>query len=466
LKRCATGMRLQALKDVGIGSVADLQGWTEYRVSQVRGVGPKSATAIVEAVAIITAATKAIPVDHPAPPYSSCTERQLIQALYRRRWFDTHITEQSNKLMEILNLHHSARDEVVTKTNFTSWLWKFGSNKTIRKNINRANAMLEALEAEDSRSLRDKLSTSLCDCRTLCANHVPIESIIQDFSENQEFYDSWLTNWIGRPGSKAPAKPMPEQRTPNTPLASDFAHRDFGRVVPVPPPQPIGESRVGSALSETPTQQPGDLVSVSIGSHGQPTEFTLPVARRVARSKDLRWLARGESIQIQGHTLPHGFVYVGKAINFEQHYALDPSLSGKAGVSTQPDMTGYYFNYAALTQEQRSQYLDWLAAGGSSSAESGHGMLYFYGLERRVLDHIQGKISNPLEHELDRLLEEVHRLGISSRRNQEVSHSAACALQISRQHVFSMDPLFPNYQRHGIEPTNSLSSCGTVLDVS
>lgn len=413
LKRCATGMRLQALKDVGIGSVADLQGWNEYRVSQVRGVGPRSASAIVQAVAIIITATKAIPIDHPAPPYYGGTERQLMQALYRRRWFDTQTAEQSNKLMEILNLHQSARDEVVTKTNFTSWLWKFGSNKTIRHNIHRANVMIQALEEGNSRSLRDKLSTSLNDCRTLCANLVPIESIIQDFSENQELYDSWLTDWIGRPGGKAPAKSMPEQRTPNTPLASDLTHGEFGRVVPVPPPQPIGESRVASTLSGTRTQQPEDLVSVSIGSHRwrQPTDFTLPVARRVARSKDLRWLARGESVQIQGHTLPHGFIYVGKAINFEQHYALDPSLSAKAGVSTQPDITGYQFNYAALTQEQRSHYLDWLAAGGSSSAESGFGMLYFYGIERRVLDHIQGNVSNPAEHELDRLLEEVHRLG-------------------------------------------------------
>src|ERR1700761_4256624 len=46
LKKYATGMRLQALKDIGIWSVADLQGWNEYRVSQVRGVGPKSASAI------------------------------------------------------------------------------------------------------------------------------------------------------------------------------------------------------------------------------------------------------------------------------------------------------------------------------------------------------------------------------------------------------------------------------------
>lgn len=43
LKRYATGLRLQALKDVGVRTIADLRGWNEQRISQVRGVGAKSA---------------------------------------------------------------------------------------------------------------------------------------------------------------------------------------------------------------------------------------------------------------------------------------------------------------------------------------------------------------------------------------------------------------------------------------
>ncbi|MGC2502352.1 MAG: TerB N-terminal domain-containing protein [Silvibacterium sp.] len=155
------------------------------------------------------------------------------------------------------------------------------------------------------------------------------------------------------------------------------------------------------------------LVSVSVGSNAahRPTEFALPVAQRAARSKDLRWLTKDESIQIQGHTLSHGFVYVGKGINSEEHYALNPWLAAKAAASTPSDVAGYYFSYPALNQEQRTHYLDWLAEGASSSTESGFGMLYFYGLERRVLDLIQGNASSPSAHELEQLLEEVHRLG-------------------------------------------------------
>jgi hypothetical protein len=183
LKKHATGMRLQALKDIGICSVADLQGWNEYRVSQVRGVGPKSAGTIVQTVAKITLATKSIPIDCPVPPFPSDAEFRIAQLLYRQRWFDTHIAEHVDAFAKNLATHQSTRDDVIAKTGFSRWVWKFGSNETIHHNIDRANALIGALEEESSRSLRDKLSTSLNDCRTVCANLVPAKSIILDFNE-------------------------------------------------------------------------------------------------------------------------------------------------------------------------------------------------------------------------------------------------------------------------------------------
>ena len=413
MKKHTTGLRLQALKDVGIWSVADLQGWNEYRVSQVRGVGPKSASAIVRAVAIIKASAKAVPINHPAPPFSGDTERQLMQALYRQHWFDTYIAEQTDAFGKALALHQSTREEVATKVGFSYWLWKFGSNETIRHNINRANSMIGTLEEAGARSMRDGFSTLLSECRAVCANRVSDESIIQDFYENHDLYDSWLTRQLVQGGSKSRAKPMLQQIAPNAMAASDLVHVEFGRVVPGPPPAPTGGNRPVSASVETNPRHSEALVSVRIGSdivHPM-TEFALPVAQRAARSKDLRWLTRGESIQIQGHTLSHGFVYVGKGINSEEHYALNPWIAAKATASTPSDVAGYYFSYPSLNPEQRSRYLDWLAEGASSSIESGFGMLYFYGIERRVLDLIQGSVSNLPTHELDQLLEEVHRLG-------------------------------------------------------
>lgn len=413
LKKHATGMRLQALKDFGIRSVADLQGWNEYRVSQVRGVGPKSASAIVQAVSRITAVTKAVPIGHPAPPFSTDNERELMQALYRQHWFDMHIGEQGDAFAKSFAIHQNTRDEVVTKISFSRWLWKFGSNETIRQNVNQANAMIGALEEEGSRSMRDKFATSLSEGRAVCANRVPSESIIQDFNETGELYDAWLTGRLGRAGSKAPARPISQPTELMTSAASDLVHVEFGRVVPGPSQPLLGKDRAVPASPETQPRHAEGLVSVSVGLNvaQQPTEFTLPVAQRAARSKDLRWLTRGESIQIQGHTLPYGFVYVGKGINVEEHYAINPWLAAKAVASTQSDAAGYYFSYPALNQEQRSLYLDWLAEGASSSTEPGFGMLYFYGLERRVLDLIQGTVPNSSADELEQLVEEVHCVG-------------------------------------------------------
>jgi uncharacterized tellurite resistance protein B-like protein len=406
VKKHATGIRLQALKDFGIRSVADLQGWNEYRVSQVRGVGPKSASAIVHAVARITTATRVIPIDHPAPPFLGDTARQLIQALYRQHWFDMHIAEQSDAFAKLLDLHQNTRNEVLTKTSFGCWLWKFGSNKTIRQNINRANATVGALEEENSRSMRDKLSTSLTEGRAVCNNRVSVDSMIQDVNENRELYDSWLTSRLGKSVSTVPAKPMSQQAAPNTAVTSDLVHGEFGRVVPGPPELPIGENQTVSPLPETHLRHPEGLVSVSVGSNiaQQLTEFSLPIAQRAARSKEARWLSKGESIQLQGYTLPHGLVYVGKGSHSERHYVLDPSPSAK------PE-SHHSFSYPTLNPEQRSRYLAWLAEGASLSTDAGFGMLYFYGLERRTLDLIQGKVSHPLTQELEHLLEEVHRLG-------------------------------------------------------
>ncbi len=317
LKTHATGLRLQALKDVGIWSIAGLQRWNEYRISQVRGVGPKSASAIVRAVAIITASAKAVPINHPAPPFSGDTERQLMEALYRQHWFDTHITEQADAFRKTLALDQSIRDELATKIGFGHWLWKFGSNETIRDNIDRADAMIRVLQEESSQFLQDKLSTSLGECHTVCANRIPVESIIQDFNENRDLYDSWLTRQLGQGRSKSPAKPMLQQTAPNNSVVSDLVHVEFGRVVPGPPPQPTGGNRTVPASPETNPPHPEGLVSVKIGSSiaEQATEFALPMAQRAARLTNLRWLAKDEPVQIQGHTLPRGFVYVGKGVN-------------------------------------------------------------------------------------------------------------------------------------------------------
>jgi hypothetical protein len=121
-------------------------------------------------------------------------------------------------------------------------------------------------------------------------------------------------------------------------------------------------------------------------------------------------------------------VYVGKGINSEERYALNPWLPAK-GTSAGSGVAGYHLSYSALNEEQRSRYLDWLADGVSSAAEPDFGMLYFYGLERRVLDLLLENVTDASEHELEELLEEVHRVGDLFR--EKPASVTQCCLRLS-----------------------------------
>lgn len=424
LKKYASGMRLQALKDVGVRTVADLQGWNEFRVSQVRGVGPKSASAIVRSVNTVIAAAKAIPIPHPIPPFSVDSERQLMQALYRQRWCGIHISDPATEFAAIVSSQQCTRDAILAKATFAHWLWKFGTSSTIRTSLEEADALIGALADTKLQALKEALSRSLSDCRAICANRVPVELIAEDFKENRAFYDAYLISRLGPLNSTTPREPAPRPEANKVPT-SDVVHVEFGRVVPGPPPEPTGAGLTNLQLHPQNPQQTEKLISVTVGSTSgrTVTEFTLPSPPRPAVSSKLRWLTKGESIEIQGHTLTHGFVYIGSGNDSEAHYALNPWLSAKGGATREPwlaakndasapaDVSGYYFSYATLSPEQRSCFLDWLAQGASSSTEPGFAMMYFYGLERRVIDLLQKRVSDLPGGEMGQLLEEVHRLG-------------------------------------------------------
>jgi len=323
LKKYATGMRLQALKEVGVRTVADLQGWSEYRVSQVRGVGPKSASAIVHSVATVTAAAKAVPIPHPSPPFSGDSGRQLMQALYRQHWFETHISDQATAFATVVTSHQCARDAILANATFARWLWKLGSNSVIRRSLEQTDALIGDLADQSLQGTKEALSRSLNDCSVICANRVPVESIIEDFNRERSFYDARLTDRLGPVNSTTSSKPVPRPEADKVP-ASDVVHVEFGRVVPGPPPAPTRGSPTNSPPQPAKQRQSESLFSVSVGSTSErtATEFTLPSPPRSARSSDLRWITKGESVEIQGRSLPHGFIYLGSGSDSESHYAL------------------------------------------------------------------------------------------------------------------------------------------------
>lgn len=404
LKKYAAGLRLQALKDVGIRSIADLQGWNEYRIAQVRGVGPKSAGPIAHAVAAITAASKAEPVLHPAPPFSDDTGRQFIHALYRLRWFDSHLRQKGEAFHEHLTSRQTVRDEVVLGTSFSRWLWKFGTNTTIRKNVAQADALIEELEGTESTSMREALSTGLSELQTICSGRVAEETIIADFSENYEFYDSWLTNHLGvsprRPSAAVMSPATPVKFVPSSSLPDKAVDNSMAAGPVAIPPSTPSASRNSNAL-----------VSFHVAEDSQPREFSLPHTEPRTQARQAVWIPKGKALQIQGRTLPRGLVYFGKGVDTEQDYVLNPWLSAKSDGSDSAEPQSYAPGYARLTPHQRGRYLDWLAEGAASASDAAFGTMYFYGLERRLLEWVQRPPASGSPLEKDDLREEVDRLG-------------------------------------------------------
>lgn len=108
---------------------------------------------------------------------------------------------------------------------------------------------------------------------------------------------------------------------------------------------------------------------------------------------DARWLGSGEAVEVRGHVIPGGLVYVGRHLNpvssaravepalINPELTIDPSSSDWAG-----EKMTYWPSYRDAAPQCRTAYLRWLAAGRRDPTVGiGYVFLFFYGLERRLL---------------------------------------------------------------------------------
>jgi hypothetical protein len=190
LKKHEGGLRLQALKDSGIRTLADIQGWNENRISQVRGVGPKSASSIARLVYQLSSASNALPIPSPTPPFALDRERILLQAIYRDCWFEIHLSPQRKEFDKTTRLFEERLSQVVATTTFSRWLWSFGANDTVRNGIAAAETICSDLEGDGSAAkLRGEISTVLANCRHVCSNRVESELVLTDYRSRKPFYE-------------------------------------------------------------------------------------------------------------------------------------------------------------------------------------------------------------------------------------------------------------------------------------
>jgi uncharacterized tellurite resistance protein B-like protein len=424
LKRHGSGIRLQALKDSGLRNLADLQGWNDYRLAQLRGVGPKSATAIAHIVNRLTSESNALPIPHPILPFSLDRERRLLQAIYRHWWFQSNLSVQRDKLQETIHQSQERQSRINKKTALARWIWGFGSNEGVKNGIAEAGALCTDIDENGPIvQLYGELSKSLQSCQAAWSGSIATEVIVKNYEANGPFYSRLLEQCLGRNAGPI-AHPMtmyvsamapigstitPLPATPSheltTPLSDTSVFRDESYRTPTANDARSIPPHISAVPNET-------LVTLRVGTNSQApaTDFTLPETPRPQTPKAVRWLRKGEAVSIQGFSITKGLLFCGQAAYGENQGVIDPTLPAKRVDESSVEVPAYCYGYTELTPDLRARYLEWLANGATDSVGQGFGLLYFFGLERRLLQHLDAGEKENTAEEQDEILHEVSRI--------------------------------------------------------
>ena len=144
----------------------------------------------------------------------------------------------------------------------------------------------------------------------------------------------------------------------------------------------------------------GDTVTQPVGFQGS--------ARR--HEPHSRWVGPDQVVVVAGHA-NRGMVYVGGSNRFSDVES-DPALIDDELDVGPPDATtdgldAANSSYASLEPAHRGAYLQWLAGGRSANAPASFALIFFMGLERRVIESRGRPDAMP---ELNRLAAEMRRL--------------------------------------------------------
>lgn len=142
------------------------------------------------------------------------------------------------------------------------------------------------------------------------------------------------------------------------------------------------------------------------------------VSARSAFSQAGRWLKSGETAEVDGRQLGSGLIYFGRSLPSVAHAGHPEPALIRPHLRVdweQPDTSGarmgYWPSYSDIDPACRGAYLLWLSEGREDpDAYIGYVFLYFYGLERRLLDDLANAPQDEpelreLEGELIRLID-------------------------------------------------------------
>lgn len=125
------------------------------------------------------------------------------------------------------------------------------------------------------------------------------------------------------------------------------------------------------------------------------------------------WTPIGNKVTVKGLTIPGGMLYVGKGLADVIGSDVEPALINPNIPVQMPtgsvDQMGYWPSYSNVTSVARGEYLQWLAGGRQDpTVQLGCVFLFFYGLERKVLE--DSPHYSEVSQELPAILAEVRRL--------------------------------------------------------
>ena len=376
LKRHAPGARLQALKDNGIRNLADIRGWSFNRLTQVRGVGPKSAGLIAHAANALAAKSDAQPIPHPDLTSAGKRDRELLAAAFLLRWSQPNIPEKRQALKPVITEFQTSKQQVFAWANLWHWVAGFDGNRQVQLGIAEANAAAARLVGDGPvAQLRKDIVRLLGQADEFRGHGVAWDQVVKDYAANGGAYAVLMASCLGPVGGSTNVRsPSAAQEPVTVRAASTPAHVR----IPTPPPSFTASPLRSQAVSEF-------------------------------------WVNPGRAVTVKGYPISGGMVYVGTGLMSVNGGDCEPSLIDPnkpvagSGVDCHVRYTNYWPSYGSISPEARASHLQWLSLGKSDpAADIGYVFLYFYGLERRVLaDVLHDTVAKA---ELPIIEEEIRRL--------------------------------------------------------
>lgn len=147
-------------------------------------------------------------------------------------------------------------------------------------------------------------------------------------------------------------------------------------------------------------------------------ESAEPQNANITNSREAQWLEKKRETVVHKRKLS-GLIYIGEQMESIRGYESEPALINPILHASTPlwhqqgyytdDSLGYWPSYSSLSRQCRGAYLDWLATDRSAvNTPIGFVFLYFYGLERFVIEN--GQDDQVGQEQFEDIFDEVLRL--------------------------------------------------------